>query len=117
MKQLIEFGAVLIGAAIQNVCANVDFDVLSLPGGSLIAVVLWLYAGAAGSVRRVGKVRTSITIVCGAGTGGIGCRDPRDRARVAEHCSRRVERHRPRRIRSGIFGAISKSRFGPLSCT
>ena len=52
MKQLIELGAVRIGAAIQNVCANVDFDVLSLPGGSLVAVVLWLYASAAGSVRR-----------------------------------------------------------------
>jgi hypothetical protein len=52
MKQLIELGAVRIGAANQNVCANVDFDVLSLPGGSLIAVVLWLYAGAASSVKR-----------------------------------------------------------------
>jgi len=53
MKQLIELGAVRIGAAIQNMCANVDFDILSLPGGSLLAVALWLYAGAAGSVRRV----------------------------------------------------------------
>jgi hypothetical protein len=49
MKQLIELGAARIGAAIQSVCANVDFDVLSLPGGSLIAVLLWLYASAAGS--------------------------------------------------------------------
>ena len=54
MKQLIESGAVRIGAAIQNVCANVDFDVLSLPGGSLIAVLLWFYASAAGSIRRAG---------------------------------------------------------------
>jgi hypothetical protein len=46
MKQFIELGAVRIGAAIQNVCAKVDFEVLSLPGGSLIAVLLWLYAGA-----------------------------------------------------------------------
>jgi hypothetical protein len=46
MKQLIELGAVRIGAAIQNVCANVDFEVMSLPGGSLIAVLLWLYAAA-----------------------------------------------------------------------
>jgi hypothetical protein len=44
MKQFIELGAVRIAAAIQNVCANVDFEVLSLPGGSLIAVLLWLYA-------------------------------------------------------------------------
>jgi hypothetical protein len=52
MKQLIELGAVRIGAAIQNICTNVDIDVLSLPGGSLIAVVLWLYASASGSQRR-----------------------------------------------------------------
>jgi len=52
MKQLIELGAVRIGAAIQNVYANVDFDVLSLPGGSLIAALLWLYARAASSMRR-----------------------------------------------------------------
>jgi hypothetical protein len=78
MKQLIELGAVRIGAAIQNVCANVDFDVLSLPGGSFIAVVLWLYAVAAGSVRRASRFRTSRTTVCGAGDcGGIGRGDPR----------------------------------------
>jgi hypothetical protein len=52
MNQLIELGAVRIGAAIQNVYANVDFDVLSLPGGSLIAALLWLYARAASSMRR-----------------------------------------------------------------
>ena len=52
MKQLIELGAVRIGAAIQEVCASVDFGVLSLPGGSLIAVLLWFYASAVGSIRR-----------------------------------------------------------------
>lgn len=57
MKQLIESGAVRIGAVIQGVSANVDSDVLSLPGGSLIAVLLWLYASAAGSVRRASKFR------------------------------------------------------------
>jgi hypothetical protein len=59
MRQLIELGAVRIGAAIQNVCANVDFDVLSLPGGSFIAVALWLYASAASSMRRaITRART-----------------------------------------------------------
>jgi hypothetical protein len=53
MKQLIELGAVRIGAAIQNIGAKVDFEVLSLPGGSLIAVLLWLYASAIASMRRV----------------------------------------------------------------
>jgi hypothetical protein len=60
MKQLIELGAMRIAAAIQNVCANVDFEVLSLPGGSVIAVVLWLCATAMGSVRRAAaQVRAS----------------------------------------------------------
>jgi len=49
--QLIELGVVRIGAAIHNVSANVDFEVLSLPGGSLIAVLLWVCAGV-GSLRR-----------------------------------------------------------------
>jgi hypothetical protein len=48
MNEFIELGAVRIGVAIQKVCANVDFEVLSLPGGSLIAVLLWLYATAMG---------------------------------------------------------------------
>ena len=48
MNQFIDLGAVRIGAVIQNVYANVDFEVLSLPGGSLIAVFHWLYATAMG---------------------------------------------------------------------
>ena len=55
MKQFIELGAVRIGVAIQNVCANVDFEVLSLPGGSLIAILLWFCATAMGSIRRAAK--------------------------------------------------------------
>jgi hypothetical protein len=44
MKQLIELGAARIGAAIQDIIVNVDFEVFALPGGSLIAALLWLYA-------------------------------------------------------------------------
>jgi hypothetical protein len=66
MKQLIELGAVRIGAAIQDICTTVDFDVLSLPGGSLIAVVLWLYASASGFQRRAStQVRAAKTTLCG----------------------------------------------------
>lgn len=43
-KQLIAIGAARIGAAIQRAGARVDFEVLALPGGSLIAVLLWLCA-------------------------------------------------------------------------
>jgi hypothetical protein len=46
MKQFFVLGAVRIGAAIHSVGAKVDFEVLSLPGGSLLAVLLWLYASA-----------------------------------------------------------------------
>jgi hypothetical protein len=60
MKQFIEVTAVRIGAVIQYACANVDFEVVSLPGGSLIAVLLWLYAIAMDSIRRaVTAIRTS----------------------------------------------------------
>jgi hypothetical protein len=52
MMQFIEVTAARVGAAIQNVCANVDFEVMSLPSGSLIAVLLWLYAIAISSIRR-----------------------------------------------------------------
>jgi hypothetical protein len=52
MKQLMELAAVQICTAIQKVCANLDFEILALPGGSLIAVLLWLCTGAAGCIRR-----------------------------------------------------------------
>jgi hypothetical protein len=54
MKQLIESGAARIAAGIQRVGANFDFEVLSLPGGSLIAALLWLYASKMGTPRRTG---------------------------------------------------------------
>lgn len=52
MKQLIESGAARIAAGIQSVGANFDFEVLSLPGGSAIAILLWLYASAIATVKR-----------------------------------------------------------------
>jgi hypothetical protein len=39
-----EWGATRIAVAIQAAAANVDLEVLSLPGGSVFAVVLWLCA-------------------------------------------------------------------------
>ncbi len=52
MKQFIEVGAARIGSAIQDLYANVDFEIVSLPGGSLIAVLLSLYAITMGYFRR-----------------------------------------------------------------
>jgi hypothetical protein len=46
------FRAVWVGAAIQNMAAKIDFEVLSLPGGSAIAGLLWIYAIATASIKR-----------------------------------------------------------------
>jgi hypothetical protein len=52
MKPVIEGIAIRMGTLIQDICANVDFEVFSLPGGSLIAVLLSLHAIAMGFIRR-----------------------------------------------------------------
>ena len=52
MKQLMEWAATRIAVASQAAAANVDFEVLSLPGGSLFAAVLWLWATAVTGVGR-----------------------------------------------------------------
>ena len=44
MKQPIESWATWVAANIQIVGANFDPAVLQWPGGSLIAIFLWLYA-------------------------------------------------------------------------
>jgi hypothetical protein len=44
MKNFIESSAGRIAARIQSVGGSFDPEVLSLPGGSVIAVLLWLYA-------------------------------------------------------------------------
>jgi hypothetical protein len=54
MRQLIEWGAARIAAGIQRVGADFDFEVLSLPGGSVIAALLWLYAKTMGTPKRTG---------------------------------------------------------------
>jgi hypothetical protein len=47
-----ESSAGRIAVRIQALGAGFDPEILSLPGGSFIAVVLWLYAGAAATVHR-----------------------------------------------------------------
>jgi hypothetical protein len=44
MKQQMEFCVMWIAARIQIVTANFDLEVLQWPGGSLIAIFLWLHA-------------------------------------------------------------------------
>jgi hypothetical protein len=44
MNHFIESSAGRIAAGIQTIGASFDPEILSLPGGSVIAVGLWLYA-------------------------------------------------------------------------
>ena len=44
MMNFIESSAGRIAARIQSIGGSFDPEVLSLPGGSIIAVLLWLYA-------------------------------------------------------------------------
>jgi hypothetical protein len=60
MKRIIELGAVRMSAVIQTVCATVDFEVLSLPGGSLIALLLWFYAMGARGLGFFGRRSRSL---------------------------------------------------------
>ena len=52
MINFIESGAGRIAARIQSIGAGFDPEVLSLPGGSIIAVCLWLYASTAVALKR-----------------------------------------------------------------
>jgi hypothetical protein len=52
MTKFIESSAGRVAARIQAIGAGFDPEVLSLPGGSLIAVLLWLYAATVASLHR-----------------------------------------------------------------
>jgi hypothetical protein len=54
MKQLIESGAVRTAAGIQRFGAHFDFEVLSLPGGNLIAALLRHCASTKVTPKRIG---------------------------------------------------------------
>jgi hypothetical protein len=52
MKEQIESYAARIAVRIQNAGADLDPDLLQLPGGSVIATLLWLYAKGAVAFRK-----------------------------------------------------------------
>lgn len=52
MKEQIEAYAARIAASLQNVSADMDPEILQLPGGSIIAPLLWLYAKGATAFRK-----------------------------------------------------------------
>jgi hypothetical protein len=51
MMSFIESSAGRIASRIQRIGAGFDPEVLSLPGGSVIALAMWIYAGIAHSVE------------------------------------------------------------------
>jgi hypothetical protein len=53
MKEQIEICAVRLAARLQNVSAQMDPDLLQLPGGSVIATLLWLYSKGVGAFRKL----------------------------------------------------------------
>jgi hypothetical protein len=54
MNHFIESSAGRITAGIQTIGASFDPEILSLPGGSVIAVCLWLYARTMLTLNRTG---------------------------------------------------------------
>jgi hypothetical protein len=72
MNAFIESSAGRIAAQIHNVGASFDPEVLSLPGGSIIAVLLWLYANTRLTLQRgAPSIRTVIEPVAPAPC--VGC--------------------------------------------
>ncbi len=55
MMSFIESAAGRIADRIQNIGSSFDPEVLSLPGGSVIALVLWAYGGITLSLRGAAR--------------------------------------------------------------
>lgn len=60
MNQFIESSAGRIAARIHSIGGGFDPEVLSLPGGSIIAVCLWLYANTRVTLKREGPSVRSV---------------------------------------------------------
>jgi hypothetical protein len=52
MKEQIQSYAARIAARLQGVSADMDPEILQLPGGSVIATLLWLYAKGTVAFRK-----------------------------------------------------------------
>ncbi len=74
MLNFIESNAGRIANRIQSIGAGFDPEVLSLPGGSVIALLLWAYSGVAFSLRRParhkGATRSALPLAVCAGCYG-----------------------------------------------
>jgi len=60
MNEFIASSAGRIAARIHSIGGGFDPEVLSLPGGSIIAVCLWLYASTRVSLKREGPSGGSV---------------------------------------------------------
>jgi hypothetical protein len=52
MKEQLQSCAARVAARIQNVSSDMDPEILQLPGGSVIATLLWLYAKGSVAFRK-----------------------------------------------------------------
>jgi hypothetical protein len=72
MNAFIESSAGRIAARIQKIGVSFDPEVLSLPGGSIIAALLWLYASTRVTVKPAAAQIGSV-IEPAAAAACIGC--------------------------------------------
>ncbi len=72
MNHFIESGAGRIAARIHSIGGSFDPEVLSLPGGSVIAICLWLYASAVATSKR-GAARGGPAVEPVAAAACVGC--------------------------------------------
>jgi hypothetical protein len=72
MNHFIESSTGRIAAGIQAIGASFDPEVLSLPGGTVIAVGLWLYARTVFALRRGAPLERPV-IVPGPAPACAGC--------------------------------------------
>jgi hypothetical protein len=69
MKDFLESGTAWITAHVQSLGADFDPEILSWPGGSLIAALLWFYARiTAAATRAQGRRLAAPLRNCAAGT-------------------------------------------------
>jgi hypothetical protein len=91
MRELIESGAARLAAGIHRAGANFDFEVLALPGGSVLALLLWLYASTLATVKRAApKYRVAPTrppVDQANGVRNAAGRLPAQASCVGCHCS------------------------------
>jgi hypothetical protein len=64
MVDFIESSAGRIAARIHSIGANFDPEILSLPGGSIIAVILWAYASTMLTLKREKREKLAKPCYC-----------------------------------------------------